>query len=105
MEYAEALANLQLSLMEEDDMIMRVGTKNSEVSTMEPIMEDSMGSNGQVESMQVDETARGCCGFDWLDKDNLDPITECNMGGNVSSIPWALGRSRPEPTAKYLSAI
>ena len=34
--------------------------------------------------MQVDETARRCCGFDWLEKDDLDPITGCNMGGHAS---------------------
>ena len=65
MEYAEALANLQLSHMEAEDMITRFGTEKTEVSMMEPIMEERMGSISQVESMQVDEMARGCCGFDW----------------------------------------
>ena len=52
---------------------------------MESMMEEKIGSNSQAESMQVDETARGCCGFDWLGKDNLDPITACNVGGQASS--------------------
>ena len=75
MEYAEALADLHLSDMAAEDMITRIGTKKMEASTMESIMEDENGSVNQEESMQVDETARGCCGFDWLEKENLDPMT------------------------------
>ena len=85
MEYAEALADLHLSDMAVEDKITRIGTKRMEVSTMESIMEEGIGSVNQEESMQVDETARGCCGFDWLEKDILDPMTGCNMGGHVSS--------------------
>ena len=87
MEYAEALADLHLSNMAAEDMITRIGTRKTEAeaSTMESIMEEEIGSNNQAESMQVDETARGCCGFDWLENDNLDPITGCNMGGQASS--------------------
>ena len=85
MEYAEALADLHLSDMAAEDMITRIGTKGMEVSTMESIMEEGIGCVNQEESMQVDEAVRGCCGFDWLEKDNLDPMTGRDMGGQASS--------------------
>ena len=67
MEYAEALADLHLSDMAAEEMITRIGTNKMEASMMESIMEEEIGSVNQVESMQVDETVRGCCGFDWLE--------------------------------------
>ena len=58
-------------------MITRIGAEKMEVSQMGSIAitEEDFGSNNQAESMQVDETARGCCGFDWLEGENLDPMT------------------------------